>query len=335
MMNIQPLIDKLKLGELKALPKLLKGGALHTMIKIETSKGFFAIKRLNPHITAKRHFKKAYERSEQIANEMAKNAIPAVKALSFNNAYVINVDKDYYIIYPYIDGHLLDESKLTLEHARSIGELYSLIHSANIHHAETDEVQYDYFDDAHWVKLIERSNHSDLIALLPVILSWNQAYLQAIPVIKQESVITHRDMHIQNVLWDRQSKPHIIDWESAGLMNPILEIIGYGLEWSGIILYQKVNTLFLKKLITTYHQHSSKTWITSSHQAFTGWLGHCVLAWTEFNIHRMLGEVSSDEAEILKGREIIEEKMIPCIKYIRSEEAFLKSLLETLFSTKQ
>ncbi len=88
-------------------------------------------------------------------------------------------------------------------------------------------------------------------------------------------------------------------------------------------------------MLTTYHQHISKTWITSSHQAFTGWLGHCVLAWTEFNIHRMLGEVSSDEAEILKGREILEEKMIPCIKYIRSEEAFLKSLLETLFSTKQ
>lgn len=148
-MDVQFLIDKLQLGELKTQPELLKGGALHTMIKIETSKGLFAIKRLNPHITAKRHFKNAYERSEQVANEMAKNAIPAVSALSFNNEYVINVNKDHYLIYPYIEGHLLDESKLTLEHARSIGELYSLIHSANIHHAETDEAQYDYFDDAH------------------------------------------------------------------------------------------------------------------------------------------------------------------------------------------
>ncbi|ABQ56226.1 MULTISPECIES: hypothetical protein [Legionellaceae] len=147
-MNMQLLIENLQLGELKAQPELLTGGALHTMIKIETSNGAFAIKRLNPHITAKSHFKNAYERSEQIANEMAKNSIPAVKALSLNNEYVINVNKDHYIIYPYIDGHLLDESKLTLEHARSIGELYSLIHSANIHHAETDEAQYDYFDDA-------------------------------------------------------------------------------------------------------------------------------------------------------------------------------------------
>ncbi|KTD16939.1 phosphotransferase [Legionella jordanis] len=170
---------------------------------------------------------------------MAKNDIPAVKALSFNNEYVINVDKDHYIIYPYIDGHLLDESKLTLEHARSIGELYSLIHSANIHHAETDEAQYDYLDDAHWVKLIERSKHSDLMALLPVILDWNQTYFQAIPILKQESVITHRDMHIQNVLWDSHSKPHIIDWESAGLMNPMLEIIGYGMEWHYFISESK------------------------------------------------------------------------------------------------
>ena len=149
-MNIHPLIDKLKLGELKVQPELLNGGALHTLIKIETKKGAFAIKRLNPHITAKSHFKKAYERSEQIANAIAKNAIPAVNALSFNNEYVICVNKDHYLIYPYIDGHLLDETKVTLEHARAIGELYSSIHSANIQHTETDEAQYDYFDDAHW-----------------------------------------------------------------------------------------------------------------------------------------------------------------------------------------
>ncbi|WP_367606831.1 phosphotransferase [Legionella sp. W05-934-2] len=216
-----------------------------------------------------------------------------------------------------------------------MGELYSLLHSADIHHSGTDEAQYDYFEDAHWVKLIERAKHADLMALLPVILDWNQAYFQTIPTLKKEAVITHRDMHIQNVLWDSHDKPNIIDWESAGLMNPMLEVIGYGLEWSGIILQQKVNIPFLKQLLTAYHQLSSKTWITSSHQAFTGWLGHCVLAWTEFNIHRMLGETSSDEAEILKGREIIEEKMISCMKYIRSEEAFLKSLLETLFSTRQ
>lgn len=334
-MNMQLLIEKVQLGELKARPELLKGGALHTMIKIETSKGTYAIKQLNPHITSKSHFKTTYEHSEQIAIEMAKNAIPAVNALAFNDEYVINVDKEHYIIYPYITGHLLDEPKLTLEHASAIGELYSLMHSADVHHTETDEAQYDYFDDAHWVKLIERAKHSDLMALLPVILDWNQVYFQAIPILKKESVITHRDMHIHNVIWDGYGKPHIIDWESVGLMNPILETIGYGLEWSGIILHQKVNIPFLKKLLISYHQHSSKTWITSSHQAFTGWLGHCVLAWTEFNIHRMLGETSSDKDEILKGREIIEEKMIPCIKYIRSEEAFLKSLLETLFSTRQ
>lgn len=332
-MNIQPLLDKLRLGELKIQPELLKGGALHTMIKIETSKGTYAIKQLNPHVTAKKHFKQAYEHSEQIANEMAKNAIPAVNALSFNDEYVINIDKEHYIIYPYIAGHLLDEARLTLEHAQCIGEQYSLMHSANIHLAELTEAQYDYFDDLHWVKLIERADHSDLIELLPVILNWNQAWFETIPAIKHESVITHRDMHNQNVLWDNHSKPHIIDWESAGLMNPVLEITGYGLEWSGIISHQQVNIPFLKKMITSYHQNISKKWITSPYEAFTGWLGHCVLAWTEFNIQRMLGEISPEESEISKGREIIEEKMIPCIKYIRSEDTFLTSLLETLFST--
>ncbi|VEH13637.1 hypothetical protein [Legionella jordanis] len=46
-MNMQLLIENLQLGELKAQPELLTGGALHTMIKIETNNGAFAIKRLN------------------------------------------------------------------------------------------------------------------------------------------------------------------------------------------------------------------------------------------------------------------------------------------------
>lgn len=47
--------------------------------------------------------------------------------------------------------------------------------------------------------------------------------------------------------------------------------------------------------------------------AFYGWLGHCVLGWTEFNIRRAIGEVSV-------GKDIIENAMIPCIRYLSQNE---------------
>lgn len=332
-MNIQLLVDKLNLGQILATPEKLLGGALHTMIKLETTKGTYAIKQLNPHITAKTHFKKAYELSEHIASKLTQSAIPAVNALSFEEQTVVQIDKDYCMVYPFVNGHLLDEASLNLDHAACVGALYSSIHAAAISLSDVDKAHYDYFENAHWDQLIRQSNNPELIELLPVILHWNQEYVSVIPELNKESVITHRDMHLQNILWDSGGQPHIIDWESAGFMNPMLEVIGYGLEWSGIILHQKVNIPFFRKLIETYCQNTSKEWITTPHQAFWGWLGHCVLAWTEFNIRRMIGDISTELAEITKGHEIIEQKMVPCLTFIMENERTLRTMIKSAFST--
>ena len=327
-MNFKPLVEQLKLGEINGNVVPLKGGALHSIFKVETSSGNYAIKQLNPHITVKENFKKAYELSEVIAEQMFKLHIPAVYSLSFKGSHVIQLEQEYFIIYPFIEGHLLDDKNLAANHAQHIGSVFALMHSADIKLSGLEQAPYDYFDDNYWESLIKKTKNPSLSKLLPSILSWNRAYAASIPELNNELVITHRDMHSQNVLWDPENQPHIVDWESAGLMNPMMEVIGYGLEWSGIILQHKVNTSFFETFITTYFQNLTRFWQTTPQQAFTGWLGHCVLAWTEFNIRRMLGEISLNDSEIAKGQEIIESKMIPCLNFIQKNECNLTLMVE-------
>jgi hypothetical protein len=37
-----------------------------------------------------------------------------------------------------------------------------------------------------------------------------------------------------NVLWDKENRPILIDWESARKLNPTREIVRTSLDWSGI-----------------------------------------------------------------------------------------------------
>ncbi|HFL2714588.1 TPA: aminoglycoside phosphotransferase family protein [Legionella pneumophila] len=316
----QDLLNKIDLGRLIEKPYSFNGGALHKVYKLKTDKGIYAVKQLNSYVAAKPNFKKSYELSELIAYEFAKINIPAVHALSFNNEFVITIHSEYFILYPYVDGSIIKDIHLSINQIDSISSIYSAMHSANLQISGVDTAHYDYFEDDYWIQLITQTQDTELIKLIPEILRWNQMYYAYIPDLRREEVISHRDMHIQNVLWTEDKQPHIIDWECAGLMNPMMEVIGYGLEWSGIILNQDINFPLLERLLTQYFKTSTLHWSTSVQHAFYGWLGHCVFAWTELNIRRMLGKVSVDAEEIEQGRTIIKEKMIPCLNFIRKNE---------------
>lgn len=48
-------------------------------------------------------------------------------------------------------------------------------------------------------------------------------------------IMSHRDLNPKNVIWDFNQKPHIIDWEWAGWIDPDFEAIHTALMWSGLM----------------------------------------------------------------------------------------------------
>ena len=49
-------------------------------------------------------------------------------------------------------------------------------------------------------------------------------------------VVSHRDMHVGNIIWRNANSPHLIDWESAGLIHPFTELIGLATNNAGLAL---------------------------------------------------------------------------------------------------
>lgn len=304
---------QLKLGDFIRSPEKLTGGALHENWKITSSKAVYVIKILNSHIAQKPDIRKKYEETEQIASTFQSANIPAVAALKFDSHFVHSVEDHLFIVYPFVSGKIVPLNHLQETHAEIIGQLFANIHSCQLHHNISDPLpHYDVFDDDHWISIIKRYDHPELLTLLPTLLNWNTRFRSCIPLLNKETLISHRDLHCSNVLWEGY-KPNVIDWESAGYTNPLQEIIGYGLEWAGIIGSQFNKELFFHMMLSYKKQIDSSN--THPEDAFFGWLGKSVMGWTEFNLRRSK-EKGFDAQEQQRGADILDNTMIPCINFI-------------------
>ncbi|STX44283.1 aminoglycoside phosphotransferase [Legionella donaldsonii] len=50
----------------------------------------------------------------------------------------------------------------------------------------------------------------------------------------QNWVVSHRDIHVNNIIWRDRETPHVIDWESAGYIHPFVELIGLAVNCAGM-----------------------------------------------------------------------------------------------------
>lgn len=319
-------VQDLQLGSYVYNTHSLHGGALHKMWFIETDKGQFALKEINPHITQRRSYPKSYEIAEKIASEFHQHGIPAVAAIKINHQFVHQIEDKWFIAYPYLKAKVIENNEITLSQTAKIGKIFADLHLLDLKIEGIDTAHYDVFSDEHWEKHIDCSHLPNLRSLEKILLNWNAKYHAAIESLNTTLVITHRDLHSINVLWDDDKTPYIIDWEASGLMNPLMEVIGYGIEWGGIIAGDFTKSKS-QSLLQAYQQEINKTFAPHLIEtAFYGWLGHCVMGWTEFNLRRMQGLTSKEPDEIKIGTRIIKEKMIPCLNYIANNENNLVEL---------
>ncbi len=303
--------------------KPLHGGALHRMWFVKTKDNVYAIKEINDYLSKKSTFPDSYERAEAIAFRFSQVGIPAVSALQFDDQYVQCVNDRYYLIYPYIEGKIIPPEQVKISQLPIIGELFARMHGLELTQEDNQEIHYDLFDDTHWERLCDKLKNQSMDKLMPVISKWNKQFKESISELNKKLIMTHRDMHSLNILWDHNESPYIIDWESAGLMNPLLEVVGYAMEWGGVILgahdFNKTAVV-----LESYKKTINKKFTQEEiEQAFYGWIGNCILGWAEFNLRRMLGEAGDDKEEVAIGKNIILNKMIPCIEYLQANETIL------------
>lgn len=109
-LQFEKLCSILKLGELLGVPEAISGGLLHRMYALETTKGKFAVKALNPQIMLRPTAMQNYINSERIAGIAAKN-IPALPAKKFDGSFMQKLDNQFYLVFDWVEVRSLRPDK--------------------------------------------------------------------------------------------------------------------------------------------------------------------------------------------------------------------------------
>lgn len=127
MMNIEKFCERYNFGKVINITKI-SGGLMHKMFKVETDKGIYCVKVLNPEIMSRKEAYGNFVVSESVSNLAKQNGIPVSSALSIDGNYLTKLDDMYYMVFDYVNGKTLKDDEITAEHCKKIGNVLAHIH---------------------------------------------------------------------------------------------------------------------------------------------------------------------------------------------------------------
>ena len=290
------------LGELVSEPKPLTGGLLHRMFAIETTQGKYAVKLLNPEIMKRPTALQNYINSEKISNFIL-YFVPAISAEKINEDFIQRVNDQYYLVYKWLEGETLKQINIDNRHCEKIGGILADIHMTDFSSLGLTTEINDNNHIIDWDFYLEKGKDERLewvgvlLENIDNLKKWNSTATEAKEVLSLNVVISHRDLDPKNVMW-KLHKPVLIDWESAGFINPMHDLIETAIYWStketGEIEKQKFFT-FIRGYKNRYGEvHSDWRRVLSN-----GLNGK--LEWLEYSLKRSLWIECTDEEEQKMG----------------------------------
>ena len=302
--EINNLMESLKLGAVINEPVQVTGGLLHKMYRVNTDKGEYAVKVLNPEIMKRPVALQNTVNSEKIAAAF-QTLIPVVAALEINGKQIHELDGNHYMIFDWVEGASIFPPMISSENCYAIGDVLGKMHHENLAidgviPEEDGALMFTW--DKYQELLQGDENEAWAIryqAALSDIKSWNQVACDAGEELVKTLVISHRDLDPKNVMWN-DNAPLIIDWEAAGYVNPyqeFLEVVNYWADDGKCgLLKEHFDALF--DAYTNHIKLENVDWNAVFAGSYMGMLG-----WLEYNVKRALGIESATADEVQLGKE--------------------------------
>ncbi|WP_438350628.1 phosphotransferase [Paenibacillus sp. FA6] len=329
-LNFGELCAKFNLGQLTTEPEQVFGGFLHRMYLLKTDKDQYAVKALNPQIMQRKTAMNNYIFSEKVANMAYENGINALPAMVSNGSSMHEVDGQYYLLFPWVQGKTLPSGSIDIECCKMMGEILAKIHKIDFSQLmmdkqdeKLDTLSVDWNDYAHKGKHDGLEWSSLLLDNLDKFYHWEGLANSSGESLMNNSVISHRDLDQKNVLWDENHLPIIIDWEAAGTTNPTQELIDVALNWSGFEEGNVSKDAF-STLIRSYRNHGGEFSDHLDDVLNYGFSGK--LAWLAYNIRRSLRLECTDDTE----QELGTSEVIKTIQAIHNYANFIPVCIEWL-----
>ena len=295
------------LGRLKGDVRAVQGGLIHKMWHIQTTQGEYAIKELNlkiqeldSNISSENSIQKTYELTESIAQAFLESGIPAVAALKAGNEYVSKIADKLVIVFEWVEGTILPVQAVSKGQAFLIGKTLAKIHKTNLVVPDLNTNSLPTFSSGHWGTLFEKFlgkfPESGSWLSKELVLDWNKKAKDIIQTLERHLIVSHGDIDQKNVIWKDSMHPFIIDWESAGQVNPGLELMDAALNWGGLVSGD-VDEGSTKAFLDGYKSEGIE--IIESGEDL---LSACIikwLPWLEFNMQRAVNLDNDSEEQRL------------------------------------
>ncbi len=297
-MNIEKFCEIYELGTVINISKIT-GGLMHKMFKVETTKDVYCIKLLNPEVMNRKEAYDNFVISENISNLAKDNNIPVSNALKINGNYLNKLDDFYYMVFKYIDGKVLKDREITVDHCKKIGHLLAHIHLLNYESIGLKVEQNHVNDEYDWKDYINNPNFS-LMSYSYLYLGNYKKYYSLLKRVNEryndsnnKYAICHRDLDPKNVMW-KDNNPIVIDWESSCVDNPFRELFEVALNWSGFLSdnFRKEKFKAVFEEYSTIIKLENVKWYSIICGNLKGRFD-----WLKYNLDRSLGIITSDYSE--------------------------------------
>lgn len=236
--QLEELCRRLHLGTPVKIPQHVVGGCSHQLWRIETPQGTYAVKQISAQQAKDPAVRAAYQHSERVAAAMAAAGIPALLALPYRNHPVQRIDTLSVLVYRWVEGQTLLPGSASSELVQQIGRLLSQMHTLTVTLEGLELPTWRVLRDDDWVLLSRRATAAQtswaeaMRTILPELRWWSQLARDANPRLWKAFVVSHRHLEPSKVVWRDAQTPVILDWASAGLINPMLELVETALAWS-------------------------------------------------------------------------------------------------------
>ena len=314
---LKALLTKYGFGELVGDILPVSGGLMHKMYKVQTERGTFAVKCLNPDIMKRPEVFDNYARAEALETILDNNGIPIVPALTFDGKKMVEVGGRYFYIFRWQKGHITDQGNISKEQCYKAGEILGKIHTIDVHNVEASEPELSAIDFRSYLKEVKQKESSIAVIFEESIelLEYAQDKLnEARKMLPAMKAISNDDMDPKNIMWDN-GEPYVIDLECLGYSNPIASCLDLSLQWAGT-----VNQSFSRENLSAFFNGYLSAYDNGfrSYDELYG-IAYTWVEWLEYNIKRALGiEGTTDEDIKLGEAETI--NTIGRIKYLYSLE---------------
>jgi len=302
----------------------VSGGLMHKMYRLNTAKGAYAVKLLNPAIMRRPDAHANYALAERLETVLQARGLPVVPALEFHGKKMQQLDGQYFYVFDWSTGAALSPENITPAHCAVIGKLLAQIHNIERADAPSETTALNIpFDE--YIALATAQD-ADIAGLLAdnrdLLYALQDAGNRAWKRIPAKRSICNGDMDSKNVLWENAA-PKIIDLECLQYGNPYTELFQLALGWAGG-WHDRVDYERLRAFIQAYHNAGGAlpTDWAALYDSNTG-----MLEWLAYNVKRALGIECTDEAERQLGVAQVKGTMQQLLYYNGLRDDLLKELV--------